>query len=199
MLPMDFTNFYIKSSTDVNMPSIVNNKGKEDFVGFIKAFNKHTGRISENEPLLMYESVTRQSYDQLIVARIAGTADEVFVTFIDEKSSDIVPVNTTDTLSKNKHFGLKETSQYRRILKVVETLKQMVQNNSIGPLSSASQALLKGNFRFIYFTTADNVTVCDELQNDKNLIFVDKKGAERFLGIIFDTYQAARMTFSQRT
>ena len=121
----------------------------------------------------MYESVAFQSYDQMIIYKVPenNKKDNLFILFIDEKAGRIQSTNDSDANST----VFNDFHQYDSIVRVIDQLKEMQQNGMI--LTPLSEALVKGNYRYIYFTTKGYLS--DEAQDfinaNPNIIVALKK------------------------
>ena len=62
-------------------------------------------------------------------------------------------------------------------------------------LTPQCEALVMGQYSYVYLTTYNKVKIRDEFENDivkKNLIIMENSQAKRFFGILYPFYKTAR-------
>ena len=74
-------------------------------------------------------------------------------------------------------------------MRVVDQLKEMQEDGMI--LNPLSEALVKGNYRYIYFTTKEAVKSNKVLKTKTNAFVVFETQTKEFFSITWDFYQAA--------
>ena len=156
----------------------------------------------------MYKSINGQQWDTMLMTyRRTGVNGEImkpFLIFIDFKSKRVIKESKQSTI---KHLKL---TQYQHVNNLVEELvdKLKKKKKSGGdsdvshrppPLTLQSQALINGDYIYIYLTTYPLVKLLKtSISNDYtedllrgNLYITDEAEAKKFFGILFPFYETA--------
>jgi hypothetical protein len=167
------------------LPTISNN-----FEKFADEFNKI--QLGRRAVVKVFRTGQFQNCDFMVVFRIGDTG-ELFILFIDNKCKqpEIYVPNTDPPRRAAKTVKLK---QFSYVEKFVEELGALEKKKI--ELSPMSNALVKGNYRFVFLTTHPEV----ELQHNgekveqkpDRLVVMSAKESKNFFGILWDLYKAAR-------
>ena len=146
----------------------------------------------------MFKSIDGQQWDTMLMTyRRDGVNGEKkpFLIFIDFKSKRVVKESKHSTI---KHLKL---TQYQHVKELVKDLVNETKSGDSDvrrPPTLQSQALIDGDFMYIYLTTYPSVTLKSS-SNDYtedfskgNLYITDEGEAKKFFGILFRFYQTVR-------
>ena len=158
----------------------------------------------------MYKSINGQQWDTMLMTyRRTGVNGEImkpFLIFIDFKSKQIVIKESKQ--STIKHLKL---TQYQHVKNLVEELVDKLKKKKSGgdsdvshcppPLTLQSQALIDGDYIYIYLTTyplsvklLKTICISNDYTEDLsrgNLYITDEAEAKKFFGILFPFYETA--------
>lgn len=184
LLPM------VSSSVEVSLPSSENyfetpsqwpTLTGDSVTDFAKCFNE-TNLLDVDFPFIMYQSSKGQGFDRLIsflVKKTDGSLEinKAFLVFMDEKSSAV-------RVGKNEKAEPKKLDcrQYERVQSLANELRRLRDEENL-PLSLESQALVEGQYKFVYTTTYKDVR--SMVKRDRNLVVCDEKAARKFFGIMW--------------
>jgi hypothetical protein len=151
----------------------------------------------------MFKSINGQQWDiMLMTYRRDGEGGEMkpFLIFIDFTSKSVIKRSKTDKCSMKEELDL---SRYQLVKNMIQELKSSDSDVSSSsstcrrPLTLQSQALINGDFIYIYLTTypsvkpSSNNKYTEDLSKG-NLYITDEAEAKEFFGILFPFYQTAR-------
>lgn len=167
---------------------------------FAMSFNS-TKRLRANNPFVMYESKTNQGFDHLISFLLPGPTQspekkKAFLVFLDEKSS---AVRAHDESSQNAAAihspspKVLDCKQFERIKALASELRALRDENKI-ILSLESQALVDGDFKFIYVTTYADVTLESE---DSRVHVSNEADTKSFFGFMWPFLRASHSPSSE--
>lgn len=157
----------------------------ENLTEFAKAFN-HVNKLTNNRPFVMYQSEKNQGFDQMLSFLVAdpkqgSTVSKAFLVFLDEKSMAVKDDrNVTHKEIDCEHF--------EQILLLASELARLHKEEGL-ILSKESEALVRGDFKFIYLTAYDNVYLSS---THPNVVACDANYAANFFGMLWPFVSASR-------
>jgi len=139
----------------------------------------------------MFKSIDGQQWDTMLMTykRIGVNGEQKpFLIFIDFKSKLVIQESKFSTIKTIK------LTQYQRVKELVQELKSG-DSGVRRPLTLQSQALIDGDYIYIYLTTYPTVKLKPSSNNytedlsKGNLYITDEAEAKKFFGILFPFYQ----------
>ena len=176
---------YEKYFVSKTSSSALSNQNAPTIFQYARKLNEETKKLIQLwSPFVMHESVDGQKYDFMLACVMdVNISNNGFVVFTSSKSADISP----DSINSTKTF---KYSQFEWVLKVAKKLTDMKTRG--GVMSPAAEALVQGNFVFIYITTFPDVNVLPRYKNNKNIVIMREAEAKAFFGMNWEFYKAAR-------
>ena len=174
---------------DCKLPSL------DQFIGedkknkeFFKAFNSSI-TFNPLRRLMIYKSVENQGWDCMITTyRNISGQNVPFIIFVEFKSKNSVNTSTT---AEFKDVYPQDLRQYKRILERVEYVKQQP-----GEMSEACNALARGHFAYVHFSTTSEKTHEDDIKTERKsggkLFIMNRQNVRSFLGPVYPFYEVAR-------
>lgn len=155
---------------------------------FAKAFNK-TGNVLRSRSFIMYESRPGQGFDQLLSFLVTDPTHidqkKAFLVFLDEKSYAVTESRKALDSSMSTEINC---AQFERVQRLAAELSRLHAEEGL-VLSLESQALVAGDFRFVYITTYASA---GPTSTDEKVIVCDAEDTERFFGIMWPFVRAVR-------
>ena len=151
----------------------------------------------------IFKSINGQQWDIMLMTYRRDEEDgemKPFLIFIDFTSKSIIKRSKKDKCSMKDELDL---SQYQLVKNMVQELKSSdsdvssSSSTSRRPLTLQSQALINGDFIYIYLTTypsvkpSSNNKYTEDLSKG-NLYITDEAESKKFYGILFPFYQTTR-------
>ena len=176
---------------DCKLPSL------DQFIGedkknkeFFKAFNSSI-TFNPSKRFMIYKSAEKQAWDCMITTyRNIGGQNVPFIIFVEFKSKNIVNTSTTAEV-KDVDVYPQDLRQYKRILERVEYVKQQP-----GEMSEACNALARGHFAYVHFSTTSEKTHEDDIKTEEEsggkLFIMNRQNVRSFLGPVYPFYEVAR-------
>ena len=176
---------------DCKLPSL------DQFIGedkknkeFFKAFNSSI-TFNPSKRFMIYKSAEKQAWDCMITTyRNIGGQNVPFIIFVEFKSKNIVNTSTTAEV-KDVDVYPQDLRQYKRILERVEYVKQQP-----GEMSEACNALARGHFAYVHFSTTSEKTHEDDIKIEEEsggkLFIMNRQNVRSFLGPVYPFYEVAR-------
>ena len=153
-------------------------KISSDVKEFANQFNENV-EVSEMSPCRIHISAKGQQYDLMLVSLVKG---KPFVLFIDFKSKKILKPD--EVKSSCKEFKA-DMLQFQRVKSVIEELREFKERSPV------SQALVDGNYAFVYATTHPVVNNEDK---DPRVYVANEEETTEFMSIIKPFYRSSRLT-----
>jgi hypothetical protein len=153
-----------------------------------KSFNERA-QFPITQECVMFESLKGQGFD-LLLAFMSGGRCHVLI--FDAKSAEVIPSSSNETV---KPTTLK-CDQFTNFLKLIDALKEL---SNTTELSSICQALVEGNYHFIYLTTYADVKPDKntDLSKHPNLKITKKADAKEFFGMMWPVVKSFRSMSSK--
>jgi hypothetical protein len=160
---------------------------RKSMADIAKSFNMKA-KFPQFEKCVMFESQRDQGFD-LLLAFMSGGRCHVLI--FDAKSCQVIPHSPTDTAKPT----MLRCDQFAHFLKLIDALKE---HSHTTDLTSICQALVRGDYHFIYFTTYSNVMPNEaEYSEHPNLVITNERTASEFFGMMWPVVKSFRSMSSK--